>query len=121
MASAIRNVDFIGSRLRPPPKALVLLEEEATDLKGDIVTQGFKNNQHSHAMPFKFTLSFVYVCHCTTPCLASVLRRSIIRADNLILVARFAFPLAHIAFPRALCLPLALCLAALLPLPDRIT
>ena len=53
MASAIRNVDFIGSRLRPPPKALVLLEEEATDLKGDIVTQGFKNNQHSHAMPFK--------------------------------------------------------------------
>ena len=64
MASAIRK-GLIGSWLRPPPNAPVLLEEEATDLKGDIVTQGLKNNQHSHAMPFKFTLSFV--CHYPVP------------------------------------------------------
>ena len=113
MASAIRK-GLIGSRLRPPPNAPVLLEEEATDLKGDIVTQGLKII--NTAMPCHLNLHLVLFV--ITPCLASVLHRSIIRSEYLIFVPCFAFPLAQ-DFTRALCLLLALCLA--LPLPDSST
>ena len=116
MASAIRKA-HIGSRLRPPPNAPVLLEEEATDLKGDIVTQGLKII--NTAMPCHLNLHLVLF----VTCLASVLHRSIIRSDNLIFVPCFAFPLAQAAFTRALCLllALALCLSLPLPLPDSST
>ena len=118
MASAIRKA-LIGSRLRPPPNAPVLLEEEATDLKGDIVTQGLKII--NTAMPCHLNLHLVLFV--ITPCLASVLHRSIIRSDYLIFVPCFAFPPAQAAFTRALCLRLllALCLSLPLPLPDSST
>ena len=114
MASAIRKA-LIGSRLRPPPNVPLLLEEEATDLKGDIVTQGLKII--NTAMPCHLNLHLVLFV--ITPCLASVLHRSIIRSDYLIFVPCFAFPLAQAAFTRALCLLLALCLS--LSLPDSST
>ena len=65
MASA--TAARIGSRLRPPPNAPVLLEEEATDLKGDIVTQGLKIINTAMPCPLILKSEFCLSLHNPVP------------------------------------------------------